>query len=168
VIGNAVHVMRICLANNAAERALRGIAVGRKSWPFAGSDCGGERAAVMYTLIQAARLNDVDPQAWLADVLARIITSKGSTSSCPGTGRAIEPVARLDLRCPSKPCHHAAVILSTHHMSFLRAARRRFHEFSAARFLAVKSTQKWTSLGQGDRGISSDRASGTNIVGRVP
>jgi transposase len=63
---------RICLTNNAAERALRGIALGRKSWLFAGSDRGGERAAVMYTLIQTARLNDVDPQAWLADVLARI------------------------------------------------------------------------------------------------
>jgi hypothetical protein len=56
----------------AAERALRGIALGRKSWLFAGSDRGGERAAVMYTLIQTARLNDVDPQAWLADVLAGI------------------------------------------------------------------------------------------------
>jgi transposase len=63
---------RICLTNNAAERALRGIALGRKSWLFAGSDRGGERAAIMYTLIQTARLNDVDPQAWLADVLARI------------------------------------------------------------------------------------------------
>jgi transposase len=63
---------RICLTNNAAERALRGIALGRKSWLFAGSDRGGERAAVMYTLIQTARLNDVNPQAWLADVLARI------------------------------------------------------------------------------------------------
>jgi transposase len=63
---------RICLSNNAAERALRGIALGRKSWLFAGSDRGGERAAVMLTLIQTARLNDVDPQAWLADVLARI------------------------------------------------------------------------------------------------
>jgi transposase len=63
---------QICLTNNAAERALRGIALGRKSWLFAGSDRGGERAAVMYTLIQSARLNDVDPQAWLADVLARI------------------------------------------------------------------------------------------------
>jgi transposase len=63
---------RICLTNNAAERALRGIALGRKSWLFAGSDRGGERAAVIYTLIQTARLNDVDPQAWLADVLARI------------------------------------------------------------------------------------------------
>ena len=63
---------RICLTNNAAERALRGIALGRKSWLFAGSDRGGERAAVMYTLIQTARLNSIDPQAWLADVLARI------------------------------------------------------------------------------------------------
>src|SRR5579871_2579942 len=63
---------RICLSNNAAERALRGIALGRKSWLFAGSDRGGERAAIMLTLIQTAKLNDVDPQAWLADVLARI------------------------------------------------------------------------------------------------
>lgn len=63
---------RICLTNNAAERALRGIALGRKSWLFAGSDRGGQRAAVMYSLIVTAKLNDVDPQAWLADVLARI------------------------------------------------------------------------------------------------
>jgi transposase len=67
---------RICLSNNAAERELRGIALGRKSWLFAGSDRGGERAAVMYTLIQTAKLNDVDPQAWLADVLARIADHK--------------------------------------------------------------------------------------------
>jgi transposase len=63
---------RIDLSNNAAERALRGIAMGRKSWLFAGSDRGGQRAAVMYSLIGTAKLNDVDPQAWLADVLARI------------------------------------------------------------------------------------------------
>jgi transposase len=63
---------RICLSNNAAERGLRGIALGRKSWLFAGSDRGGERAAVMLTLIHTAKLNDVDPQAWLADVLARL------------------------------------------------------------------------------------------------
>jgi len=67
---------RICLSNNAAERELRGIALGRKSWLFAGSDRGGQRAAVMLTLIQTARLNDVDPQAWLADVLARIADHK--------------------------------------------------------------------------------------------
>ena len=63
---------RICLTNNAAERGLRGIALGRKSWLFAGSDRGGARAAAIYTLIGTARLNDVDPQAWLADVLGRI------------------------------------------------------------------------------------------------
>ncbi len=63
---------RICLTNNAAERALRGIALGRKSWLFAGSDRGGQRAAVMYSLIVTAKMNDVDPQAWLADVLGRI------------------------------------------------------------------------------------------------
>ena len=63
---------RICLTNNAAERALRGITLGRKSWLFAGSDRGGARAAAMYTVIGTAKLNDVDPQAWLADVLGRI------------------------------------------------------------------------------------------------
>jgi len=63
---------RICLSNNAAERALRGIALGRKSWLFCGSDRGGQRAAIMYSLIVTAKMNDVDPQAWLADVLARI------------------------------------------------------------------------------------------------
>jgi transposase len=63
---------RICLSNNAAERGVRGIALGRKAWLFAGSDRGGQRAAVMFTLIHTAKLNDVDPQAWLADVLARI------------------------------------------------------------------------------------------------
>lgn len=63
---------RVCLSNNAAERALRGIALGRKSWLFCGSDRGGQRAATMYSLIATARMNDVDPQAWLADVLARI------------------------------------------------------------------------------------------------
>jgi transposase len=63
---------RICLSNNAAERALRGIALGRKSWLFAGSDRGGQRAAAMYSLIVTAKMNDVDPQTWLADVLARI------------------------------------------------------------------------------------------------
>ena len=63
---------RICLTNNAAERALRGIALGRKSWLFAGSDRGGARAAAMYSLIVTAKMNNIDPQAWLADVLTRI------------------------------------------------------------------------------------------------
>ena len=63
---------RICLSNNAAERGVRGIALGRKSWLFCGSDRGGQRAALMYSLIVTAKMNDIDPQAWLADVLARI------------------------------------------------------------------------------------------------
>jgi transposase len=63
---------RLCISNNAAERALRGIAVGRHNWTFAGSDEGGRRAAAIYTLIETAKLNGVDPQAWLADVLARL------------------------------------------------------------------------------------------------
>jgi transposase len=63
---------RLCLTNNAAERALRGIALGRKSWLFAGSERGGDRAAFMYTLIVTAKMNDIDPQAWMADVLARM------------------------------------------------------------------------------------------------
>jgi transposase len=65
---------RVCLSNNAAERALRGIALGRRSWMFCGSDRGGHRASAMYSLIVTAKMNDIDPQAWLADVLARIAT----------------------------------------------------------------------------------------------
>ncbi|WP_287332036.1 IS66 family transposase [Mesorhizobium sp.] len=71
----------ICLTNNAAERALRGLALGRKAWLFAGSERGAERAAFMYTLIGTAKLNDIDPQAWLADVLARIADTPQSRLS---------------------------------------------------------------------------------------
>jgi transposase len=63
---------RVGLTNNAWERSLRGFALGRKAWLFAGSDRGAERTAAMATLIQTAKMNDVDPQAWLADALARI------------------------------------------------------------------------------------------------
>ena len=63
---------RLCMSNNAAEREIRAIAIGRHNWTFAGSDEGGKRAAAIYTLINTAKLNGVDPQAWLADVLRRI------------------------------------------------------------------------------------------------
>jgi len=63
---------RVDLSNNAAERALRGIAVGRRNWTFAGSDAGGRRAAALYTLIETCKMNGVDPRAWLADVLDRL------------------------------------------------------------------------------------------------
>ena len=87
---------RICLSNNAAERGVRGIALGRKSWLFCGSDRGGERAAVMYSLIVTAKMNDVDPQAWLADVLARI---------------AAHPVQKLDELLPWNWRHQKQAIL---------------------------------------------------------
>jgi transposase len=63
---------RLCMSNNAAEREIRPIAVGRHNWTFAGSDEGGRRAAAIYTLIHSAKINDIDPHAWLADVLARL------------------------------------------------------------------------------------------------
>lgn len=63
---------RVCLSNNAAERAIRPIAVGRRNWTFAGSDAGGHRAAALYTLIETAKLNGIDAQVWLADVLGRL------------------------------------------------------------------------------------------------
>ena len=63
---------RIEIDNNAAERALRAVALGRKNYLFAGSDAGGERAAAIYSLIGTARLNGLDPEAYLREVLTRI------------------------------------------------------------------------------------------------
>ena len=63
---------RLALDNNAAERALRGVAIGRKNWLFAGSDAGGRRAAALYSLIESAKLNGINPQHYLTDVFARI------------------------------------------------------------------------------------------------
>jgi hypothetical protein len=63
---------RIEIDNCAAERALRAIALGRRNYLFAGSDAGGERAAAMYTLVGSAKLNGLDPEAYLRQVLARI------------------------------------------------------------------------------------------------
>jgi len=85
-IGKALHYMlvrwaafarfvddgRICITNNAAERALRNAAIGRKSWLFVGSERGGHRTAMIYSLIMTAKLNGVDPLAWLTDTLTRI------------------------------------------------------------------------------------------------
>ena len=90
---------RVCMSNNAAERSLRGVALGRKSWLFCGSDRGGQRAAAMYGLIVTCKMNGVDPQAWLADVLARI---------------AGHPVHRLDELLPWnwRPQHQADAALA--------------------------------------------------------
>ena len=97
---------RVCLTNNAAERALRGVALGRKSWLFCGSNRGGERAAVMYSLIATAKLNGIDPQAWLADVLARLPDhpAKRIGELLPWNWRA----ARPSLATATGPDDHAA------------------------------------------------------------
>lgn len=63
---------RIEIDNSAAERALRGVALGRGNYLFMGSNAGGERAASMYSLIETAKLNGLDPEAYLRDVLLRI------------------------------------------------------------------------------------------------
>ena len=63
---------RVEIDNNGAERALRAVVLGRNNYLFAGSDSGGERAAAIYTLPGTARLNGVDPERWLHDVLNRI------------------------------------------------------------------------------------------------
>jgi hypothetical protein len=80
---------RVCLSNNAAERALRGVAVGRRNWTFAGSDAGHCRAAAVFTLIETCKMNDVDPQAWLADVLEKLpdYPPTKSPTCCRGLGR---------------------------------------------------------------------------------
>ncbi len=63
---------RLEIDNNIAERSMRGIAVGRRNWLFAGSKIGGERAAAIYTIIETCKLNGVDPQTYIADVIAKI------------------------------------------------------------------------------------------------
>lgn len=81
---------RLELDNNAVERSIRPIALGRKNYLFMGSERGGASAAIAYTLIETAKLNGLDPQAWLADVLARI---------------ADHPINRID---ELLPWHHVA------------------------------------------------------------
>ena len=63
---------RLEIDNNIAENAMRGIALGRKNYLFAGSDVGGERAAAIYTIVQTTKLNGVNPEAFLRDILAKI------------------------------------------------------------------------------------------------
>lgn len=94
---------RLCMSNNAAERELRAVAVGRKNWTFAGADEGGRRAAAIYSLIATAKLNDIDPQAWLTDVLARLPDHLPSalTNCCLGIGSPREPFTPLKRDRPS-------------------------------------------------------------------
>lgn len=93
-----IHDGQIEIDNNAAERSIRGIALGRKNYLFAGSDAGGERAAAIYSLIETAKLNGLDPEAYLRDVLTRIADHK------------INRVAELlPWNCPASPSQAQAV-----------------------------------------------------------
>ena len=67
---------RVEIDNNAAERSIRGIALGRKNYLFAGSDTGGTRAAAIYSIIETCKLNAIDPKAYLRDILGRIADHK--------------------------------------------------------------------------------------------
>ena len=73
-----VHDPRLSIDNNACERALRAVAVGRKNWLFAGSEEGGKRAAILYSIIETCRLNAVNPFEYLRDVLDRVSTHPSS------------------------------------------------------------------------------------------
>jgi len=108
---------RVCLSNNAAERALRGIALGRKSWLFAGSDRGGQRAAALYSLIVTAKMNDIDPQAWLADVLARIAEHPA---------RDIDALLPWNWQPPAASRSHAALPHSLKPQTTLRSSPHAF------------------------------------------
>jgi Transposase IS66 family len=98
-----------CMLNNAAERDLRAVAVGRKNWTFAGSDEGGRRAAAIYTLIATAKFNDVDPQAWPTSSHEYSADQQsGSANSYRGTGtqNAVPPPDtrfRIETRKPLAP-----------------------------------------------------------------
>ena len=83
---------RLAIHNNACERALRKIAIGRSNWLFAGSDAGAERAAVIYTVLGTCRLRGVDPYAWLKDVLERLASGWKQSEIA-----ALLPVANLDI-----------------------------------------------------------------------
>jgi hypothetical protein len=63
---------RFVICNNAAEHAMRPLALGRKNWLFAGADSGGDRAAIMYALIETVKINGLDPEAYLSNIIARI------------------------------------------------------------------------------------------------
>jgi flagellar biosynthesis regulator FlaF len=119
---------RLCMTNNAAERELRAVAVGRNNWTFAGSDDGGRRAAAIYTLIQTARLNGTDPQAWLADVLARLPRSSGQQARRP---------AAMELEAPRNPCRCLIALINrpsaraTPHVVFTGCVRFGFDNASS-------------------------------------
>lgn len=91
-LGRFLEDGRLPIHNNACERALRKIAIGRANWLFAGSDAGAERAAVIYTVLGTCRLRGVDPSAWLKDVLEKLASGWKQSEIA-----ALLPIAKLDI-----------------------------------------------------------------------
>ena len=146
---------RVCLSNNAAERALRGIALGRKSWLFAGSDRGGQRAAAMHSLIVTTKMNDVDPQAWLADVLGRIAEHpvQRLTSFSRGTGNLTQsPAARPpehNYRNGNPPPLHTSDIA----LAAILIGRILRNREEVQHFEELRSPRPWSRAAQDNPGI---------------
>ena len=115
---------RICLTNNAAERALRGLALGRKSWLFAGSARGAERAAIMYTLIQTAKLNDVDPQAWPTRASSPVGNSRGPKRVRTSAATEVRRRRLCGTACAPHPALRRAVTHAREENSSGRARKR--------------------------------------------
>ena len=84
---------RLEIDNNIAENAMRGIALGRKNYLFAGSDTGGERAAAIYSILHTAKLNELNPEIYLRDTLDRIANG--------------HPISRIDELMPWQAPAHA-------------------------------------------------------------
>jgi transposase len=165
---------RVCLTNNAAERALRCVPLGRKAWLFCGSDRGGERAAVIYTLIQTAKLNDVDPQAWLTDVLARIAGHPAGRpmTCCPGTGKSTALTSPPDTRPPRPSPDDYDIQDRDGAADVLKAIRQRFpwlrHVFADGGYAGPKLRNAMASHGAWTIEIikRSDTAKGFEILPR--
>jgi Transposase IS66 family len=134
---------RICLTNNAAERALRGIAIGRRAWLFAGSDRGGERAAAMFTLIETAKLNTSirrlgSPMYSAGSMITRL---PGYRSCCPGIGKCPSPTPPLP--DPTRPrCSPDAYGVVAPCRSSVSATRSQGNSSMRARIVAKSSAAR--------------------------
>ena len=102
-------VGRAAIDNNAAERAVKPVVLGRKYWMFAGSDAGGETLADATTVIETAKLSGCNPEAYLTDILSRINDHPNLTNSFPGTGSPA-PTNALHDRGPGPPVMSPAML----------------------------------------------------------
>ena len=118
---------RLAIDNNAAERALRGVAIGRKNWMFAGSPRGGRTASIIFSLLAGGKRHDLDPWKYLRDVLIRLADlNPGELENAParsldGEGFGLLILSLQDLYCIALTPHRRTFFLST--MQFLERLR---------------------------------------------